>query len=146
MWADEVCGRVTPTAARSLGLRAGTPVVGGFVDGSAAVIQTPMGLGQMAHNSGSTDVLAMCVEKPRPAEGILTRPTGVGRKFRDRWLAVRTIAAAGSALDWARRVMFSEMTDASWRRALQRCVEHSSTDVDLVCVPSFAGERASMKQ
>jgi xylulokinase len=145
VWADEVCGHVTARAARSLGLKEGTPVVGGFVDGSAGMVETPMREGQLVHNSGSTDVLAMCVKDAVPMEGVLARPVGVGAAFPERWLAVRTIAAAGSAVEWARRVMFSEVEERAWRRIVtQAC--GGLHDGTARCVPTFAGERASIVQ
>jgi sugar (pentulose or hexulose) kinase len=105
-----------------------------------------MRAGQLAHNAGSTDVLAMCVEKPVPMEGILTRPVGVGRVFAERWLAVRTIAAAGSAVDWARRVLFSELAERAWRRVLAKECGRVMETGGVSCVPSFAGERAAIEQ
>jgi xylulokinase len=145
VWADEVQGRLTRAAGRMLGVREGVPVVGGFVDGSAGMVETPMGEGQLVHNSGSTDVLAMCVKRPLPMEGVLTRPVGVGKVFAERWLAVRTVAAAGSAVEWARRVMFSELGEGAWRRVLTK-VCGGMGEGGVRCVPTFAGERAAMVQ
>jgi sugar (pentulose or hexulose) kinase len=145
VWADEVQGRLTRAAARMLELREGIPLIGGFVDGSAGMVETSMAAGQLVHNSGSTDVLAMCVNTPVPTEGVLTRPVGIGRVFPERWLAVRTIAAAGSAVDWARRVLFSELTDTAWRRVLARACSNPYRG-NARCTPTFAGERASIEQ
>jgi xylulokinase len=144
--ADEVMGFLLPGLARRWGVRAGTPVAGGFVDTSAGVIQTPMAPGQLIHATGSTDVLAMCVAKPSPAEGILSRPVGTGAVFADRWLAVRTIAAAGTALDWARSVLFSQLGDAAWRRMVASCCAETRAEGGVTCVPGFAGERAAIEQ
>ncbi|HVX85316.1 MAG TPA: FGGY family carbohydrate kinase [Phycisphaerae bacterium] len=152
-WADEISGRLTPAAARRLGLTPGTPVTGGFVDTSAAVIQTPMRPGQLSHNAGSTDVLALSLTSPAPAEGILTRPVGVGRPngpfaTRATWLAVRTIAAAGSATAWARRELFRDLSDPQWFAALRRaCRTAASSPPDPLaprCLPAFAGDRAAI--
>ncbi len=148
-WADERVGGLSVPLARWWGMASGTPVVGGCVDTSAAVIQTPMAAGQLAHNTGSTDVLAMCLDEPRPAEGILTRPVGTGRNYPAKWLAVRTIAASGSALHWARTTLFGEVNDRAWARALDRaCAQaqrHEASAAPL-CLPAFAGERASIGQ
>ncbi len=54
--------------------------------------------GQLLNVSGSTDVLALCMDKAKPHERLITRALGVGQK----WLSVATLAAAGAALDWAR--------------------------------------------
>jgi len=148
--ADCVLGTLSKTAAARLGLPGGIPIVGGFVDTSAAILQTPMTPGQLTHSAGSTDVLALCVGKPRPAEGILTRPVGVGAaEFPNRWLAVRTIASAGSALSWARETLFCDLSAAALQKLLdQTCKNcHGGGAPSLpVCIPTFAGERAAILQ
>jgi xylulokinase len=143
--ADAVAGVLTAAGAGELGLRPGTPMLTGCVDGSAAMLAAgaagaaaggaagagaagaagdagesagaaspeagaaadgPMPrAGQLVNVVGSTDVLAMCLHRPSPAEDLLTRPLGVGR----RWLAVATVASAGSSLDWAGRTLFPEL-------------------------------------
>ncbi len=156
-WADEVMGMTLAGVSRRWGLRSGTPVVGGFVDTSAAVLNTPMANGQLVHSSGTTDVLAMCVNEPRPAAHLLTRPVGVGRVLPERWLSVSTMAAAGSAAMWARETLFSEMTDGAFRQALARVCRREGrskeqearskkTAGDVFCEPWFAGDRMSIAQ
>jgi sugar (pentulose or hexulose) kinase len=83
-------------------LTEGTPVLAGMVDTSAAMVLAGARVGQLVNVSGSTDVLGLCVSKPVPHERLLTRALGVGK----RWMSVGTIAAAGSALEWARRELF----------------------------------------
>ncbi len=141
-WADEVIGPLNESVARQWGIRAGVPVVGGFVDTSAAILQTPMRRA-IAHNSGSTDVLAMCVERPHPTAGVLTRPVGTRN---GRWLAVRTIAASGSALAWARREWYSGAGDRAWNRVVKSACEASQKASELECIPQFAGNRAAINQ
>jgi sugar (pentulose or hexulose) kinase len=118
-------------------------VIGGFVDTSSAVLNTPMRPGQLVHNAGSTDVLALCVEAPKPAAHLLTRPVGVGRSLPPRWLSVSTIASAGSAVDWARRALFAELDDAAFRRAVRQAAKQRS---NITCEPWFAGDRTSLAQ
>jgi sugar (pentulose or hexulose) kinase len=142
-WADASMGGLTERVAREWGMTAGVPVVGGFVDTSAAVMQTPMRAGQLAHNSGSTDVLAMCLKTPRPQEGVLTRPVGVKD---GPWLAVRTIAAAGSALAWARREMFRDVSDARWNRVMREACAAAKEEPAVVCEPEFSGDRGAIEQ
>ncbi len=146
-WADEFWGKVTPEAARALRIPDGTPVAGGFVDTSAAVVQTPMHAGQLVHNAGSTDVLAMCVPAPACTEGILSRPVGVAHgKFarRPAWLAVRTMSAAGSAAAWARRELFPTLSDRQWSHLVARACTAPESDDAATCIPTFAGERAAL--
>ena len=80
-------------------------MVVGVVDGSAAMLATGAKPGQLLNVCGSTDVLALCTDHPRPHERLLTRALGVGRL----WLAVSTIAAAGSAISWAKEQLFAEL-------------------------------------
>ncbi len=154
-WADSILGGLTASVARRWGALAGTPVVGGFVDTSAAVIQTPMDVGQLAHNAGSTDVLALCVDRPHPAEGILTRPVGVSGawgKSRDSvpWLAVRTMASAGSAMEWMWRTLFPALSREAFAaqvsKTCRRLLRDGRAEGSLRCIPTFVGERASLEQ
>ena len=152
-WADESLGGLCSALAKRWNVTANVPVIGGFVDTSAAVIQTPMQSGQLAHNAGSTDVLALCIDHPHPAEGILTRPVGVSGNFSGAagtpvWLAVRTIAAAGSALEWVRKTLYPEASEGSWRKLIAgTCRNLPQNVIDSVqCIPEFAGERASLIQ
>ncbi len=153
VWADEPWGTLTAAAARDLSLTAGLPVLGGFVDTSAAVIQTPMHAGQLAHSAGSTDVLAMSLPAPAAIDGILSRPVGVGRPggpFANKslWLAVRTIAAAGSSIAWLRRELFRDLSDRRWQHLLANtcaAIRHPPADqLAVQCDPAFAGDRASI--
>lgn len=145
-FADDLIGGLGRDVATAWGLAAGLPVIGGFIDTGATLLQTPLRAGQLVHSSGSTDVLALCVDRPSPAEGILTRPLGVGRVMPERWLAVRTIAAAGSGLLWLRETAFREVDDAAWDRIL-RAAQRAAGRGDLPsCRPTFSGERAAIEQ
>ena len=151
-WAEEPLGSLTPEIAREWNIPAGTPVLGGFVDTSAAVLQTPMKPGQLTHNCGSTDVLAMCVQKPQPAEGLLTRPIGTrGKPGEAQWLTILTIAANGSALDWARRELYNNLPEPKWinvvKAACKQATPASLIDYSLpACLPNFTGNRAAIDQ
>src|SRR5439155_19574571 len=96
--ADGVGGLVTCDAARRFGLTHGTPVLAGLIDTGSAMLLAGAKTGQLLDVCGSTDVLALCVAKPRPHERLITRAVGVGKK----WRGVSTQAAAGSTLKWLR--------------------------------------------
>ncbi len=144
--ADSILGTLTHTLARHWKIPTGIPILGSLVDTSAAIIQTPMHPGQLTHSAGSTDVLAMCVKNPAPAEGLLTRPVGTSHAFPNRWLAVRTLASAGSGLQWARDTLFSDATDAQWAKLTRTAAKAPTTDQSPQCHPTVAGERASLRQ
>jgi len=91
--------------------------------------------------SGSTDVLGLCTDDPVPHERLLTRAVGVGR----RWMSVSTLAAAGSALNWVQRTLFSDLSG----RAYYQLIDKLATDAVARGVkfePYLAGDRTSIEQ
>ncbi len=143
---NEVGGTITPDAARRFGLTAGTPVVTGIVDTSSAMLLLGSRPGQLLNVCGSTDVLALCSDKPRPHPRLLTRALGVGK----RWMSVSTMAAAGSALNWAKDQIFPEMERSRyWKLAakLGRSEEkRTRRDVPVRFENYLAGDRTSIEQ
>src|SRR5205085_11796496 len=101
---DEIGGKVTREAARQFGLAEGTPMLAGIVDGSASMLLAGAKPGQLTNSCGSTDVLALCTAEAKPHPRLLTRPVGIKRL----WVSVSTIAAAGSALSWAKQQFFPD--------------------------------------
>jgi xylulokinase len=141
--ADEICGTITAEASREFGLREGTPVLTGIMDGSAGMLVAGAEAGRMFNVVGSTDVLAMCTESPKPAEQLLTRALGVGRK----WLAVSTLAAAASSIYWARDQFFREMPIEEFRKLFHRLARGGAKNAGGVeFEPYMAGERTSIEQ
>jgi xylulokinase len=141
--ADVIGGCVTQNAGSRLGLTQGTPVLVGMIDTSAAMLLAGPRPGQLLDVCGSTDVLALCTDRPRPQERLLTRALGVNRK---RWMSVSTLAAAGSSLHWARRQLFQELSDDQYRKLLHRLSRQKGLDNSVVFEPYLAGERSSMQQ
>ncbi len=149
--ADIVAGNVTAAAAGRFGLAAGTPVMAGLIDTSAAMLLAGTRPGQLLNVCGSTDVLALCTSRPRPHERLLTRALGVGRQ---RWVTVSTVAAAGASLLWARRQLFRDLTDAGFRVLVRRLARSGGKDTaggsrgagSVAFEPYLAGERASLEQ
>lgn len=152
--ADRVGGCVTRGAARALGLTEGLPVTTGIIDTSAAMLLTGAKPGQLLNVCGSTDVLGLCTDRPRPHEKVLTRALGVG----ERWMSVCTIAAAASAIYWVKRELFREWTDAQFVREVrklglrrdnrprQRTRRSFLPEGTISFEPYLAGERASIEQ
>jgi xylulokinase len=106
MESDQIGGTVTEEAAREFGLCPGAAVLAGMVDTGAAIILTGANDGQIFNTCGSTDVLAVCCDRAKPHEQLLTRALGIGKK----WVSVGTLAATGSALDWMHREIFSDFS------------------------------------
>ncbi|HEX8325013.1 MAG TPA: FGGY family carbohydrate kinase [Tepidisphaeraceae bacterium] len=137
--ARTVAGRVTRQGARRLGLTAGTPMLAGFVDGSGGLIAKQAKAGCVLNVVGSTDVLAVVTDRAKPIDGLLTRAVGVGRQ----WVSVGTVAAAGSALDWAHRTLFRDLTVEAYRSEVARLVRRPT---DLVQFDArLAGSRTDVE-
>lgn len=132
-----VAGRVSSQGARWLGLPQGVVVLTGCMDGSSAMLSAGARVGQMTNVVGSTDVLAVLVDRPRPHPEMLTRPLGMGKQ----WLVVSTLSAAGSAIEWVRRTFYSELDEPSFYDRLRRVVGRETT---VVVEPDLAGSRTRM--
>jgi xylulokinase len=142
--ADVVGGRVTSAAAGRFGLAEGTPVMVGLIDTSAAMLLAGGRPGQLLNVCGSTDVLALCTDRPHPHERLLTRALGVNA---DRWVSVSTIAAAGSSLLWAKQWLFDNLSHPKFRDLVRRLAGRRDTGLDgLSFEPYLAGERTSIEQ
>lgn len=141
--ADRIAGTVTPAAARRFGLHAGTPVMTGIIDGSAGMLLAGAKTGQLFNVCGSTDVLALCTDTPRPHEKLLTRALGISRK----WLQVGTLAAVASALYWGRERLYPEMTKEQFVIEMFRLSKLGAKASEGVQFePYMAGERTSIEQ
>ncbi len=154
-FADEVAGRVTRAAADRLGLPEGCPVLASLVDTSAAMLATPGHPGQLVHSAGSTDVLALCLPRAKPAPDILTRPLGPGASLPRRWLAVSTIAAGGSTMHWVRANLFADYSAGKFNKLVEQIGEEpaavpgddkdNSSASPPVFQPYLAGDRTSLE-
>jgi len=98
----------------------------------------------MLNVSGSTDVLCLCTNHPRPHEKLLTRALGIGRA----WLSVGTLAAAGSAVTWAHDQFFRDLSQADYFKLVNKLAGKSKVDPQTAVVfePYLAGERTSIEQ
>ncbi len=139
--ADGVGGLITREAGRRFGLTHGTPMLVGCMDGSAAMLLAGARPGQLVNVCGSTDVLALCTDRPRPHERLLTRALGVGRL----WLSVGTIASAGSSLLWAKEQLFRDLSLDQYFKLQARLAAKPDAG-GVTFDPYLAGERAGVEQ
>ena len=139
--ANGVAGMVTREAARRFGLTHGTPMLVGCVDTSAAMLLAGAKTGQLLNVIGATDVLALCTDRPKPHERLLTRALGVGKK----WISVSTIASAGSTLEWARHVLFRDLAASAFFQRVGN-LANKSMESTVRFEPYLAGERISVDQ
>jgi xylulokinase len=143
--ANRVAGRLQKEAAGELGLPTGVPMQAGCLDGSAAMLaaigQDSDEPGLLVNSVGSTDVLAMLIDRPKPAPRLLTRALGVGRH----WVAVATLASVGTTLAWAQRILFPDLVSADFHALIKQI----GTDGDSQGVrfrPYLAGDRSTLNQ
>jgi xylulokinase len=140
---DAIAGTITRSAAREFGLAEGTPMTAGIVDGSAGMLLAGATPGQLFNVCGSTDVLALCTDRPRPHERLLTRALGI----KGLWLSVHTIAAAGAALYWAKQQFFADVSQEAFRKLMLRLSTKGAEAAGGVTFdPYLAGERTSVEQ
>lgn len=141
--AEGVVGMVTRSAGERFGLTHGTPMLMGCMDTSAAMIYCKPRAGQLLDVCGSTDVLALCTNTPRPHERLLTRALGMGKW----WLSVSTLAAAGSALSWAKDQLYTDLTVKNFHALVQELAKDSAHESGSVTFePHLAGDRTSIDQ
>jgi xylulokinase len=140
---NAVAGKITRAAAREFGLREGTPMAAGVIDGSAGMLLAGAVPGQLFNVCGSTDVLALCTNRPRPHEQLLTRALGVNGL----WLSVSTLAAAGAALFWAKQQLFPDLSQDAYRKLMSRLAPKGDSATGGVTFdPYLAGERTRVEQ
>jgi xylulokinase len=140
---NQIPGKITPSAAQKFGLTQGTPIMAGMIDTSAALMLFGPSVGQLINVSGSTDVLSLCTNHPRPDEKLLTRALGIGKL----WLSVGTLAAAGSAIVWAREQLFPDLSTNAFYALVTKLARKKPTDATpVIFEPYLAGERTSIDQ
>jgi xylulokinase len=140
---NQIPGKITPAAAHKFGLTEGTPIMAGMIDTSAALMLFGPSVGQLINVSGSTDVLSLCTNHPRPDPKLLTRALGIGKL----WLSVGTLATAGSAIVWAREQLFPDLSTNAFYALVTKLARKKPTDVTpVIFEPYLAGERTSIDQ
>ncbi len=139
--ADRVAGTLLASGTRDLGLPIGTPILPGIMDTSAAVLLRDARPGMLFNVSGSTDVLALCVDKPKPHARLLTRAVGVGR----RWMAVSTIASAGTTLTWLWQTLFPDLSERDFYVLAGKSIR-KPRETSVRFDPYLAGDRMSIDQ
>ncbi|MEW5961096.1 MAG: xylulokinase [Chloroflexota bacterium] len=96
---DELVGQVTPQAARLTGIKAGTPVVNGSSDNSAAALGAGMiKSGQVTLIIGTAGVITVCSDQPLPdpQHRTLCWHYCLG----ERWVTLGVMQTAGESLNW----------------------------------------------
>jgi xylulokinase len=126
-------GTVRAAVAAELGVPAGIPVKLGTADTSTAILGASMEPGDLLHEVGTTQVLAVFVDRPQPDPRRLIRKLGVG----DRFVYVTHNPVGGVALDWLHRLCFRDQSEHDfYERTL---VEASKRQTRVTLDPPFLG-------
>ncbi len=94
-----VVGTVTASAAAATGLAAGTPVIAGMTDGTAAGIEAGLvNVGDGVEMTGQSTVLLICSDRPYAGRDLIP----LGHAIPGRFLVIGALVASGGALRWFR--------------------------------------------
>jgi xylulokinase len=142
----EIVGHVSAAAAGASGFAAGTPVLGGMVDGAAAAIEAGLvRRGQAVEMTGQSTVLMIGSDRPYGGRDLFP----LGHAVEELHLVVGAQVASGGALRWFR----DQLGDAERREAaalgidpfelLSRAAASSPPGANrLVFLPYLYGERS----
>jgi xylulokinase len=112
-------GHLRSAAAADLGVVPGIPVKLGTADTSSAILASGMQPGDLLHVVGTTQVLAVFSDHPKPSPKRLTRLLGVGNRF----IHVTHNPVGGVALDWIRELCFREQGEEEFfQRTLPKAI------------------------
>jgi len=99
MQCTEVIGEVTREAAKATGLIAGTPVVAGMVDGTAAAVEAgTVEIGDAVEMTGQSTVLLICSDHPYQGNDLIPLVHAIPGQY----LVGGALVASGGALRWFR--------------------------------------------
>jgi sugar (pentulose or hexulose) kinase len=140
---DSVAGELCPQASKSLGLPIGLPVGMGANDTTSAAIGAGVTQsGMMMNTSGSVDILVLCLDKPLVSKQHLLRT----HAYSGHWLAMRTVGAGGSSLEWFRLNFCRELTRQAFYNDYLPEVLAEHQRAESVFLPYLSGNRHSVDQ
>ncbi len=141
MGSAEVTGGLTKDAAEALGLRTGTPVVGGGADNAAASVGSGnVEEGLMQTSIGTSGAVVAPIETVRVDPGM--RIHSFNHAVADRWYLMGVVLSAGAALGWFRRVLAgSKGSGLSYEELISEAEEVPAGADGLTFLPYLTGER-----
>ena len=99
-----VTGELTASAAESLGLAQGTPVVGGGADNAAAAVGSGVvGQGALQTSIGTSGAVVAPIEQPSVDPGM--RIHSFNHAVDSTWYLMGVVLSAGASFDWFRRAL-----------------------------------------
>lgn len=101
---SEITGMLTENAANELGLKAGTPVVGGGADNAAASVGSGVvSPGSLQTSIGTSGAVVAPIDRPRVDTGM--RIHSFNHAVDGAWYLMGVMLSAGAALGWYRRTL-----------------------------------------
>ncbi len=137
----EVAGRLTSGAAATLGLREGTPVVGGGADNAAASVGSGVvKSGTMQTSIGTSGAVVAPIDQPHVDPGM--RIHSFNHAVPDMWYLMGVVLSAGAALTWFRRALSgSQGAGVSYDELTAEAAEVPPGADGLTFLPYLTGER-----
>jgi xylulokinase len=137
---DKTIGTLRSAVAAELGVPGGLPVKLGTADSSMAMLAAGMRPGDLLHTAGTTQVLAVLTDRPRPDPRRLTRQLGV----RDDFIEVAHNPVGGAALEWMKALCFHDQSEQEFYERTVPQAEQRSTRVTLD-PPFLGGDRLEIE-
>ena len=104
-----ISGRLTRSAAHALGLREGTPVVGGGADNAAASVGSGVvDEGSLQTSIGTSGAVVSPIRRPRVDPEM--RIHSFNHAVESTWYLMGVVLSAGAALAWFRRTLSGDIT------------------------------------
>lgn len=136
---DEVIGGVCEAAAKETGLRPGTPVLGGAVDGAAASLEGGVFRGGDAvEMSGTSSVLLVGTDEKHSSPNLTYMYGAIPRQH----LLLGCMSTTGGALKWYRDELFAQGEGNAYDRMNRIILADCPNPTPLIFLPYMAGERA----
>jgi xylulokinase len=142
----DIVGHVTPAAAAATGLIAGTPVLGGMTDGTAASVEAGLVQpGDAAEMTGQSTVLLICSDQPYLGRDLIP----LGHPQPGQFLVVGALVASGGALRWFRdelgeheRTLAAQTNGDAYELLSQAAATSPPGAQRLIFLPYMFGERS----
>lgn len=138
---DEITGRLTSSAADALGLRKGTPVVGGGADNAAASVGSGVVVpGTMQTSIGTSGAVVAPIDRPRVDPEM--RIHSFNHAIPDMWYLMGVVLSAGAALSWFRRALTGPQgSGPSYDELTAEAAETPPGAGGITFLPYLTGER-----
>lgn len=136
---DEIIGGVSEIAAAETGLKPGTPVLGGSVDGAAAGLEGgAFDSGKAVEMSGTSSVLLIGSNEMHCNPNLTYMYSAIEHMH----LLLGCMSTTGGALKWYRDQLFHEDGANAYDRMNQKILAECPNPSSVIFLPYLAGERA----